>query len=71
MFFVAAIIVLLLNSRWSINGIIIAIAITYGVVYGLGLGRLWVIAMWSNLSFIAINYLLMFISFDFIKTAIG
>ena len=71
LFLVSAVVVLVLNWRWSVNGVIIAFAVSYGVVYGFGKGRLWVVAMWSNLSFIIINYLLMFLSFDYVNSSIG
>lgn len=68
---VSAIIVLICNYKWSINGIVVASSVVYGIIYGFGKGRVWMMAMWSNLIFIAINYLLMFLSFPFVISVIG
>lgn len=71
LFLVSSVVVILLNWRWSVNGVLISLAVVYGVVYGFGKGRLWVLTMWSNLTFIAINYLLMFMSFSYVQSRIG
>lgn len=68
---VSAIVVLICNYKWSINGIIVASCVVYGVIYGFGKGRVWLLAMWSNLIFIAVNYLLMFLSYQYVIDLIG
>jgi hypothetical protein len=67
LFLVSAIVVLICSYQWSINGIIISISVTFGVVYGFGKGRIWIVAMWSNLTFIAVNYLLCFLTYPYVQ----
>lgn len=64
LFIVAGIIVLLCNFRWSINGIVIGLIASYGIIFGFDIGKSWKYIMWINLIYIFGNYFLFFVVVD-------
>lgn len=71
LFALSAVITLLCDFRWSVNGILIGVLCAYGLLYGFGEGRLWMILMWINIFHIFFNYFGMFLSYPAITQLLG
>lgn len=63
LFGVSAIITLICNFRWSINGIIMVTITSFGLLFGFGEGWMWISVMWINIVHIFFNYFFMFLSY--------
>ena len=59
----SAVITLLSNFRWSVNGILMVSLTTYGLLFGFKAGKLWVAVMWINITHIFFNYFFMFLDY--------
>jgi hypothetical protein len=63
LFAFSALITLICDYRWSVNGILIGSLASFGLLYGFGEGRIWIVIMWINIVHIFMNYFGMFLGY--------
>lgn len=71
LFAMSAIISLICDFRWSINGIIIGAFTSFGLLFGFGQGKLWIYVMWVNILHIFLNYFVMFFAYPAVVSMFG
>lgn len=71
LFAISAIISLICDFRWSVNGVLIGTLTAFGLLFGFGEGRLWLAVMWINIVHIFFNYFAMFLAYPAVVQMLG